>query len=106
MQEQVLTIRVDESVIDYMLAIVEKTRSHEGLALGVSPRGSQALYRSSQALAMIEGRRFVTPDDVKRLVIPVCAHRVVVQTRKVLGRASDAAAKILDEILMQVDVPL
>ena len=81
MQEQVLTIRVDESVIDYMLSIVEKTRSHEALALGVSPRGSQALYRGSQALAMIEGRRFVTPDDVKRLVVPVCAHRVVVQTR-------------------------
>lgn len=106
MQEQVQTIRVDESVIDYMLAIVEKTREHEALALGVSPRGSQALYRSSQALAMIEGRRFVTPDDVKRLVIPVFAHRVVVQTRKVLGRSSDAAAKVLDEILTQVDVPL
>jgi MoxR-like ATPase len=106
MQEQVQTIRVDESVIDYMLAIVEKTREHEALALGVSPRGSQALYRSSQALAMIEGRRFVTPDDVKRLVTPVFAHRVIVQTRKVLGRASDAAAKVLDEILTQVDVPL
>ena len=106
MQEQVTSVRVDESVIDYMLAIVEKTRAHESLALGVSPRGSQALYRGAQALAMIEGRRFVTPDDVKRLVIPVCAHRVVVQTRKVLGRGSDAAAKILDEILMQVEVPL
>jgi len=67
MQERVGTIRVDESVIDYMLAIVEKTRSHEGLELGVSPRGSQALYKAAQALAMIEGRRFATPDDVKRV---------------------------------------
>jgi MoxR-like ATPase len=99
-------VRVDESVIDYMLAIVEKTRAHEGLALGVSPRGSQALYRGSQALAMIEGRRFVTPDDVKRLVVPVFAHRVVIETRKVLGRTADAAARILGEILTQVEVPL
>jgi MoxR-like ATPase len=106
MQDQVATVRVDESVIDYMLAIVEKTRQHDGLALGVSPRGSQALYRTAQALALVEGRRFATPDDVKRLVVPVFAHRVVVESRKVLGRATDAAAVILEEILLEVEVPL
>ena len=61
-----------------MLAIVEKTRNHESLALGVSPRGSQALYRAAQALALLEGRDYAIPDDVKRLAGPLFAHRVVI----------------------------
>ena len=68
---------VDEALVDYMLAIVEHTRAHESLAMGVSPRGAQALYRATQALAAVEGRDYATPDDVKRLVVPVFAHRVV-----------------------------
>jgi MoxR-like ATPase len=62
-----------------MLAIVEKTRTHEALSLGVSPRGSQALYRAAQALALVEGREYVIPDDIKRLVVPVFAHRVSIR---------------------------
>jgi len=93
--------------VEYMLAIVEKTRSHESLALGVSPRGSQALYRAVQALALVEGREFAIPEDVKRLAIPVFAHRVVVDTRTaLLHRRTDAGERIMEEILTHVDVPI
>ena len=107
LQNQVAGVAVDDALIDYMLAIVEKTRTHESLALGVSPRGAQALYRASQALAMVESRDYVIPDDIKRLVVPVFAHRVIVNTRAALGqRTSDVADRILTEILTLVEVPL
>jgi MoxR-like ATPase len=100
-------VTVDDALVDYILAIVEKTRTHESLALGVSPRGAQALYRATQALAMVEGRDFAVPDDVKRLAIPVFAHRVVVNTRLPLTqRTADMNDRILEEILMLVEVPL
>jgi len=107
LQGLVTRVAVDPAVIDYMLAIVERTRAHESLALGVSPRGAQALYRAAQALAMIEGREYVIPDDVKRLVVPVFAHRVVVSSRVALAnRSSEWAERVLGEILTLVDVPL
>jgi MoxR-like ATPase len=106
-QEAVHRVAVDEAIVDYMLAIVERTRTHESLALGVSPRGSQALYRASQALAMVEGRDYVIPDDVKRLAAPLFAHRVVINTRTTLvQRKADAAERVIEEILTQVEVPL
>ena len=79
---------MDEALVDYMLAIVERTRTHESLAMGVSPRGAQALYRATQALAAVEGRDYATPDDVKRLVVPVFAHRVAVNSRVIHGAAA------------------
>jgi MoxR-like ATPase len=101
------SVTVDDSLVDYMLAIVEKTRVHESLALGVSPRGAQALYRAAQALAMVEGREYAVPDDVKRLAVPVFAHRVVVNTRLALTqRTADLSDRILEEILTLVEVPL
>src|SRR5277367_5231627 len=81
LQDAVAGVAVDESIVDYMLAIVERTREHESLAMGVSPRGAQAIYRATQALAAVEGRDYATPDDVKRLVLPVFAHRVAVNSR-------------------------
>jgi len=71
--------------------IVERTRAHESLAMGVSPRGAQALYRASQALAAVEGRDYVTPDDVKRMVAPVFAHRVMVNSRVFSGNTKRAS---------------
>ena len=62
----VAAVTVDEALVDYMLAIVERTRTHESLALGVSPRGSQALYRAVAGAGAVEGRDYVLPDDVKR----------------------------------------
>ena len=107
LQEDVARIPVDDALMDYMLAIVERTRQHESLAMGVSPRGAQALYRASQGLAAVEGRDFVTPDDVKRMTVPVFAHRVMVNTRSAMGKSSgQAAEKILEEILKLVEVPL
>ena len=106
LQDAVTAIRVEEPILDYILAIVEKTRKNDGLVLGVSPRGSQALYRASQALAMLEGRHFVIPEDVKRLAVSVFAHRVAVNSRKTLGRLTDAATKVIEDILLQVEVPL
>jgi MoxR-like ATPase len=107
LQNQVSAVQVDDALIDYMLAIVEKTRHNETLALGVSPRGAQALYRATQALALLEGRTYALPDDVKRLVIPIFSHRVIVDTRAALAqRGSSIADRVLQDILTLVEVPL
>lgn len=107
LQASVQHVTVEESLVDYMLAIVEKTRAHESLTLGVSPRGSQALFRAVQALALVEGREYAIPDDVKRLAAPVFAHRVVVNTRTALAqRRSDLGDRVIEEILSLTDVPL
>ena len=106
-QDAVQHVTVEDTLVDYMLAIVEKTRNHESLALGVSPRGSQALYRAVQALALLEGRDYAIPDDVKRLAVPLFAHRVVINTRTTLvQRRAEAGERIIEEILSQVEVPL
>jgi len=115
LQDAVSQVRVDDALVEYMLQVVERTRSHEALAMGVSPRGAQALYRATQGLAAVEGREYATPDDVKRLVLPVFAHRVAVNSRVMLpqraasgsgGSAGEAAERVLQEILTLVDVPL
>ena len=107
LQEQAGRVTVDDSLIDYMLAIVEKTRCHESLSLGVSPRGSQALYRAAQALALVEGREYVIPDDIKRLVVPVFAHRVSINARTSLSqRSTELSERTLQEIMTLVEVPL
>jgi MoxR-like ATPase len=107
LQDIVSRVSVDEALVDYMLAIVERTRSHEGLAMGVSPRGAQALYRATQALAAAEGRDYATPDDIKRLALPVFAHRVLVNSRVAPAqRPAEAAERVLNEILTLVEVPL
>lgn len=105
-QTQVSRVAVDDAIVDYMLSIVERTRSHEALALGVSPRGAQALYRAAQALALVESREYVIPDDVKRLVIPVFAHRIGIARASLSQRSSEMSERILQEILTAVDVPL
>jgi MoxR-like ATPase len=107
LQDQVTRVKVDPSLVDYMLAVVERTRAHESLSLGVSPRGAQALYRATQALALVEGREYVIPDDIKRLVVPVCAHRIAVNARASLSqRSTELSERILQEILTMVEVPL
>jgi len=107
LQDAVAKVNVDDALVDYMLAVVGRTRTHESLAMGVSPRGAQALYRATQALAAVEGRDYATPDDVKRLALPVFAHRVVVNSRVALApRSAEAAERVLAEILTLVDVPL
>jgi MoxR-like ATPase len=111
LQEMVKQTAVDEAIVDYMLAIVERTRTHEGLALGVSPRGSQAFYRAVQAHAVVEGRSFALPDDVKALAPKVFGHRVVPAGRAALASRRNASGaangeRIIEEILSQIPVPL
>jgi MoxR-like ATPase len=106
LQRQVEGILVDDALSDYMLTLVERTRSHDALSLGVSPRGAQALYRATQAVAMLEGRDYAIADDVKRVAIPVCAHRVALNTRSNVTRGYEAAAQIVKDILNQLEVPL
>ncbi|HYP50105.1 MAG TPA: MoxR family ATPase, partial [Pyrinomonadaceae bacterium] len=76
LQMSAAEVRVDEVLVDYLLRIVEQTRNTESVELGISPRGTLALFRSAQALALIDGRDFCIADDVKRLVIPCFAHRL------------------------------
>ncbi len=107
MQEAVQRVRVDESLLDYALEIVERTRQTDQLSLGVSPRGALMLHRAAQARAFVEGRDFCLPDDFKQLILPVFAHRVLVNTRYVsTQKKSEQAEAILSEVIESVRVPL
>jgi MoxR-like ATPase len=107
MQESVSRVKVEESLLDYALEIVERTRQSEQLSLGVSPRGAVMLHRGAQARAFLEGRDYCLPDDFKRLIIPVFAHRVVVSSRYVsTQKKSEQAEDILREILDTTRVPV
>jgi MoxR-like ATPase len=106
-QQAVRRVTVDEQLVSYTLNIVEKTRQHEYLSLGVSPRGSMSLYRAAQALAFLESRPYCIPDDFKRLVLPVFAHRLVVSSRYVSTlKKVDQAEAMLSEIVESVPIPL
>jgi MoxR-like ATPase len=106
-QEEVTRVRVDDSLLDYTLEIVRKTRDSEYLSLGVSPRGSLMLYRAAQALAYLEGRDFAVPEDLKSLAVPVFAHRVVVNARySSTLKKSEQAEQVLREIVGSVPVPV
>jgi MoxR-like ATPase len=107
LQEAVSQVTVDDAIVDYLMRIVAATRSSEMLDLGVSPRGTLALFRAAQALALTEERSYCLPDDVKRLVIPVFAHRLTVSSRysSAMRRSAEAEA-VLREIMKTISVPL
>ncbi|MGB7157899.1 MAG: MoxR family ATPase [Tepidisphaeraceae bacterium] len=104
LQDEVPKIKLDAAIVDYILDLVESTRHDEQLHLGVSPRGSLALTQAVQASALLEGRDYATPDDVKGLFIPVCSHRVVSKTYLHNGDAN-ATARVLESIMGQVAAP-
>jgi MoxR-like ATPase len=107
LQRAVAGVAVDDSLVEYLMRIVSATRSSEMLDLGVSPRGSLSLFRAAQALALSEDRSYCIPDDIKRLVVPVFAHRIVVSSRFTSSlRRSEEAEAVLNEILKTVSVPL
>jgi MoxR-like ATPase len=107
MQQAVTEVRVDDSLVSYTLAIVRKTRESEHFSLGVSPRGSQMLYRAAQAMAFLDGRNFCTPEDFKPLVVSVFAHRVVVSGRySSTLKKSEQAEQVIQEIVESVPVPV
>jgi MoxR-like ATPase len=96
-------VHVEPRVARYIRALVQKTRDHDDVALGVSPRGTLVLFRACQARALIEGRAFVTPDDAQALASPVLGHRVLPTERAKYGGRS--AASILNEVVSVVPVP-
>jgi MoxR-like ATPase len=107
MQQKVAHVHVDDSLVSYTLAIVRKTRESEYLSLGVSPRGSQMLYRAAQAMAFLDGRTFCTPEDFKPLVVPVFAHRVVMNAQfPSTLKKSEQSEQVLREIVESVPVPV
>lgn len=107
LQQAVSTVAVDDALVQYLMRIVAATRDSEMLDLGVSPRGTLALFRAAQALALGEDRTYCIPDDIKRLVVPVFAHRIVVSSRFSSSlRRSEEAEAVLNEILKTVSVPL
>jgi MoxR-like ATPase len=107
LQTAVSEVSVDEAIVDYLMRIVAATRSSEMLDLGVSPRGTLSLFRAAQALALTEERSYCLPDDVKRLVVPVFAHRITVSSRYSSAmRRSEEAEAVLLEIMKTIGVPL
>lgn len=91
---------IDESVVNYIIDIVEATRTHDDVDLGISPRGNMAIYKAAQAYAAVKGRDFVLPDDVKQLVKPMFKHRL-----KLKNSYSTTSDQVLDTILASVTVP-
>jgi MoxR-like ATPase len=107
MQESVTHVKVDASLQDYALEIVNRTRNSDQLALGVSPRGTLMLQRAAQARAFLEGRDYCVPDDFKQLAVSVFAHRVVASSRHAsLQKKSETTEAALREIVDSVRVPL
>ena len=107
LQQAVGEVAVDDAIVDYLMRIVAATRTSDMLDLGVSPRGTLALFRAAQALALIEERTYCIPDDIKRLVIPVFAHRLTVSSRYSSAmRRSEEAEAVLGEIMKTISVPL
>ena len=104
MQQAVTAVRVDETVRSYIVAIAQATRKHDGLSLGASPRATLALYKTSQASAAVDGRDFVTPDDVKAMAECVLAHRMILTSNSRLrGQTTE---QIVKDVLRSVPVPI
>ena len=107
MQEAVTQVKVDASLHDYALEIVNRTRKTDQLALGVSPRGTLMLQRAAQARAFLDGRDYCLPDDFKQLAVAVFAHRVIASARHAsLQRKAETTESVLREIVASVRVPL
>ncbi len=103
-QDATREIHVDDKVRKYILEIVHATREHADVLLGGSPRASIALYRTAQALAAIAGRNFVLPDDVKRMVLPVLGHRLILRPESRIRKITPAT--VLNDILGEVAAPV
>jgi MoxR-like ATPase len=104
MQDAVTEIAVNDEIRMYIVAIAQATRSHDGLSLGVSPRAALSLYKTSQARAAMDGRDFVTPDDVKAMAETVLAHRMILTSNSRLrGRSTE---QIVSDVVDSVPVPI
>jgi MoxR-like ATPase len=104
LQDIVPKVRIDQAIVEYILDLAEATRRHEQLHLGLSTRGALALTSAVQAMAVLRGRDYVLPDDVKELFLGCCAHRVISKTYLGNGE-TDATGRILQTILDRVPAP-
>ncbi len=102
MQSGIREIYVDSAVSDYIVRLVNESRTHPDVYLGASPRGSLALYRAGQAYAALAGRDYVIPDDIKALAVPALAHRLIVKTAATVRDVS--AERIVQEMLESVPI--
>jgi MoxR-like ATPase len=105
LQDAVLEVSLDDRLLDYAMAVIAETRRHPALAAGVSTRGALGWYRAAQAHALIAGRTYCVPDDLKALAVPALAHRVTLAGSRELGRARDEAERIIAEVIGRVPVP-
>ena len=110
-QNLYMRVHVSDEVLTYILRIIQATRTDEAILLGVSPRGALALMKAAQVYAAIQGREFVTPDDVKKLMIPVLSHRMILQSsssysiRSSYGGGASRAAEVLKRIAAAIPCP-
>ena len=106
LQDEVERVHADSAVVDYLMAIVHATRQDARLRMGVSPRGGIALFRASRAHALVDGRTYLVPDDVKRMVAPCLAHRLLPAGAAVAtAEAHDEATAVLEDIVASIEVP-
>ncbi|VTS02764.1 AAA family ATPase [Tuwongella immobilis] len=96
------SITMSDSLANYLLAIVHATRQQQDISLGASTRAALGFYRAAQATALLDGRDYVIPDDIKQMAIPVLAHRLLVRSSRSQGQAARA---ILSELLQKIPVP-
>ncbi len=101
--EEALTVHVDEAVMEYLLNLVDATRKNENLAAGISPRGSIALYKAAQSYAAVNGRNYVTPEDVKLLALPVFLKRLILKGDAIIKGLT--AQTIINELLETIPIP-
>lgn len=102
-QQNYSKVFVSDDILNYIVRIVELTRQHSDVTLGVSPRGSQALLKAAQVCAILQGRDFVTPDDIKKIVKPVLGHRIIL--RNVMGQRQEQLDAVIEQVLKAVPVP-
>lgn len=106
LQQTVEQVRLDESLLDYLLAIITATRQSEWLTLGVSTRGAMALCKAAKGLAMVRGRQYCIPDDIKELAPIVLSHRVMVSGNQGGSQGFEEAERVIHDILETVPVPV
>ena len=107
LQREVEQVQAEPSLVDYLMEVVRRTRTEPRLRMGVSPRGAIALFRASRALALLDGRSYLVPSDVHRLVVPCLAHRLLpIGATAATHEAHEESAAILADILEDVAVPV
>jgi len=106
LQKKADAVRMDRSLIEYIIALAHATRQADELRIGLSPRGSMALAQASRATAVLSGREYVIPEDIRSNVVPVCAHRIITRSYAGAGRrAGEVAQEVLRRAIESIESP-